>query len=83
MSENTKPNFVVIPIEQLSEEALHGLINEFIQREGTDYGNHEYSLEQKHQQILKQLVSEKIVVVFDVNEESASIVQKEQLKGLL
>ena len=52
---------------------------EFILREGTDYGQKEYTLDEKHQQIIKQLKSENIVIVFDLTEESASIVRKEQL----
>lgn len=76
---NTKPanNFIVVPIEKVSDEALEGLINEFILREGTDYGPREFTLEAKHQQLRKQLASGKIVIVFDPEEESASIVQKE------
>ena len=32
-----------IPIDRLSPEALQGIIEEFISREGTDYGNWEVS----------------------------------------
>lgn len=73
---------IVIPHAQLSAEALNGLIEEFILREGTDYGLHEYTLEQKNLQISKQLKSGQIVVVFDPNEETCSIVRKEELSKL-
>lgn len=73
------PNVVVVPLEQVSEEALFGLINEFILREGTDYGQKEFTLEEKHRQIVKQLESGKILLIFDITEESASIIRKEQL----
>ncbi len=72
-------NYLVVPSEKISEEALAGLINEFILREGTDYGQYEYSLEEKHNQIKKQLASGKILIVFDNDEQSVSIVKKEQL----
>ncbi|MBC7421160.1 MAG: YheU family protein [Bdellovibrio sp.] len=70
---------MVVPLDKISGDALAGLIEEFILREGTDYGKHEYTLEQKHEQIKKQLVAEKIFVVFDPAEESASIVRKENI----
>jgi uncharacterized protein YheU (UPF0270 family) len=70
---------VRVPLEKISAEALDGLINEFILREGTDYGQIEVSLEKKHEQIKKQLQSEKIFVVFDSNEQTASIMRKENL----
>ncbi len=78
---NTKPSndFIVIPTEKISIEALEGLISEFILREGTDYGSREFTLEEKHTQIRRQLAAGLVVVVFDPKEESASIVRKELL----
>ena len=37
----------IIPIERLSPEAIQGVIEEFILREGTDYGEKETSMETK------------------------------------
>lgn len=79
MNEEEKKPSVIVPLEKLSDDALTGLINEFILREGTDYGQREYSLEEKHAQICKQLASGQIVIVFDPNDESVSIVQKEEI----
>jgi uncharacterized protein YheU (UPF0270 family) len=73
-------NFVIVPLEKLSEEALSGLVDEFILREGTDYGANEFTLEEKHRQIRKQLKNGSSLVVFDVNEQTASIIRKEQLR---
>ncbi len=70
---------VIVPIAQLSPAALHGLIEEFILREGTDYGPIEVSIEKKYEQVEKQLQTGKIFVVFDSNEQSASIMRKENL----
>ena len=70
---------VIVPLEKLSAEAIDGLINEFILREGTDYGKHEYSLDEKHAQVQKQLNAGHCVVVFDMHEGSCSIVRKESL----
>ena len=70
---------ILVPLDKISDDALAGLIEEFILREGTDYGKTEYTLEQKHQQVKRQLLAHKIFVVFDPIEQSASIVAKENL----
>jgi len=55
---------VKIPYKQLSSEALQGIIEEFVTRDGTDYGEVEVSLETKVTQIHSQLKSGKAVIVF-------------------
>lgn len=73
---------MIIPWEKLSKEALENLIREFVLREGTDYGTIEQSLETKEKQIRKQLESGAVFVVFDPKEETASILNKDQLQKL-
>lgn len=46
-----------IPQQQLSAEALLGLVDAFILREGTDYGTQEFTLEEKRQRVLQLLAS--------------------------
>ena len=79
MSDENPVPFVVVPLDKISAEALHGLIDEFILREGTDYGAREFLLEEKHTQIKKQLASGHVLIVFDTAEQTASIIRKEQL----
>lgn len=74
------PKFTIVPYQKLSKEALSGLIDEFILREGTDYGKNEQTLETKHSQIMKQLIGEHVVIVFDTQEQTASILKKELVK---
>lgn len=62
-----------IPFKDLEPETLTAIIEEFISREGTDYGVHEYSLEQKVQQVMKQLHSGEVVISFDPETESCSL----------
>ncbi len=71
---------MIIPYEQISTEALQGLIEEFITREGTDYGETEATLAQKVEQVKRQLKRGDVVVVFDVNSESVSILTKHDAK---
>jgi len=67
---------MIIPHQQISPDALQGLIEEFITREGTDYGEAEFSLEQKVKQVERQLTRGDIVIVFDIANESVSILTK-------
>lgn len=67
---------MIIPYEQLSSDALQGLIEEFITREGTDYGEEEISLSVKVEQIKQLLKRQEIVVVFDTTSESVSILSR-------
>ena len=68
---------VKIPYEQLSPEALHGVIEEFVTRDGTDYGEVEIPLETKIAQVLAQLKSGKAVIVFDQETDSGTILRSD------
>jgi len=67
---------MIIPYEKISTDALQGLIEEFITRDGTDYGEIEFSLDQKVVQVKRQLARGDIVIVFDPASESVSILTK-------
>jgi hypothetical protein len=65
---------VEVPFTQVSPEALRGLVESFVLREGTDYGEREYSLEQKVGHVMLQLERGEAQVVFDPLTESVTIV---------
>lgn len=65
---------VEIPIESLSPEALEGLVQAFVLREGTDYGAQEAAFATKVEQVLRQLRRGDVKVLFDPEEESCVIV---------
>jgi uncharacterized protein YheU (UPF0270 family) len=67
---------VVIPHKELSTEALQGVLESFVLREGTDYGERESTLEQKVGQVLRQLDRGEAQIVFDPNTETLDIVLK-------
>lgn len=67
---------MIIPYEQLSSDALQGLIEEFITRDGTDYGVEEVSLATKVEQVKQLLKRREIVVVFDFSTESATLLTR-------
>lgn len=68
-----KSTGIEIPWENLSEEALMGVIDDFILREGTDYGLTEAPLENKRADILSQLKSRKVKLLFDSESESITL----------
>jgi uncharacterized protein YheU (UPF0270 family) len=63
--------------DQLSPEALHGVIEEFVTRDGTDYGEIEIPLKTKVNQVLTQLKFGKAVIVFDPESETCNILKSD------
>ena len=74
---------VEVPREMLSPEILDALIEEFVLREGTDYGAVEISLEKKKQQVEKQLLKEEIKIVFDFDSASATLVTLQEFRRII
>ena len=62
-----------IPYSQLSDEALRAIIEEFISREGSEYGLIEYSFEEKVSYVIKQLERGEVVVTFDAVSETCNL----------
>ena len=67
---------VEVPYAQLSADALRGVVESFVLREGTDYGSHEYSLEQKVGHVMRQLHRGEARIVFDPDTESVQIIAR-------
>ncbi len=65
-----------IPYQELKQDTLESLIEEFVSREGTDYGLTMYSLEQKVQHVISQLKNGKASIVYDAETSSCNIVLK-------
>jgi uncharacterized protein len=74
---------MIIPYNQLSPEALRGLIEDFVTREGTDYGEQDFSLTQKVQQVEAQIIRGDVVVVFDAATETVSLLSRHDAQTFL
>jgi len=74
VSMDREERFVDVDHRALSKQALRGLIEEFITREGTEYGLREVSLEDKVGDVERQLARGEAKIVFDSVEECANIV---------
>jgi uncharacterized protein YheU (UPF0270 family) len=72
--ETEQPEPIVIPHTELSSEALRSVVESFVLREGTDYGEREISLDQKVAQVLRQLERGEARIVFDARLETVDIV---------
>lgn len=73
----TREALMDIPYQELSEQALQALIEEFVSRDGTDYGEQEVSLGRKVKQVEDLLRQGSVVIVFDSHTESCDIVARE------
>ncbi len=75
-----------LPIEitpnQLSPDALNGIIENFILREGTDYGVVEVEFEKKKSQIQKQIDRGDVKIVFDQTSETVSLLTATEFRKL-
>lgn len=60
--------------DQLSPQALRGLVEEFVTRDGTDYGTIERSVDEKIAQVTAQIAAGEARIVFDPRTETANIV---------
>ena len=78
--DNERPEPIVIPHGELSPDALRGVLESFVLREGTDYGEREVSLDQKVAQVLRQLERGEAQIVFDAVMESIDIVVTQAAK---
>lgn len=70
---------MIIPIDALDQDTLYNVAEEFVLREGTDYGEIETSLEDKVNQVLVLLKSEEAVLVYSELHESVDIKMKRDL----
>ena len=56
---------IEIPLDRLSPDILNAVIEEFILREGTDYGASETSMDSKIAQVRRQLDHGDVLITFD------------------
>ncbi|ATG59543.1 hypothetical protein ATW7_16817 [Alteromonadales bacterium TW-7] len=73
---------MIIPFEQLDKDTLYNLIESYVLREGTDYGEQEFSIGSKVAQVNQQLKSGEAMVFFSELHESVTIISKSEFKAL-
>ena len=71
---------IEIPYTRLKADTLQAVIEEFILREGTDYGVHEISLDDKRAQVRHQLDKGEVLITFDPRTENCTLMTRQQFK---
>jgi uncharacterized protein len=67
------PQSVIVPYSDLAADLLHAVVESYVLREGTDYGEKEFSLEDKVAHVISQLKRGDAQIVFDPETETVSI----------
>jgi uncharacterized protein YheU (UPF0270 family) len=65
-----------IPYSALSADVLTAIIEEFVLREGTDYGDGEWSLTEKVDEVRRMLTTGGAAIFFDAESESCNVMLK-------
>lgn len=65
-----------IPFDTLEAATLRAVVEEFVTREGTDYGHADHDLDAKVDAVLAQLRRREAVLVYDPDSESVNIVSR-------
>jgi uncharacterized protein YheU (UPF0270 family) len=72
---------MIIPYQSVSSETLNAIIEAFVLTEGTEYGEHDVSLEDKIAQVKQQLIQESVVLVYSELHQTVNILSAEQFSN--
>lgn len=67
---------MIIPWQQMDPETLQNVLESFVLREGTDYGEHERSLSEKVEDIRRQLQVGEVVLIWSELHETLNIMPR-------
>jgi len=73
---------IQVPWDRLSAAAQRGVIEEFVTREGTEYGAVDVALETKVEQVRKQLEKGEVVVLFDHKTQTVNLRRAADLQSI-
>lgn len=71
---------IEVPYKEISPDALQGLLEDFVTRQGYDTTDVESGLEDLTQQVRQQLVKGELSIVFDPVTESVTILTKQEYR---
>ena len=77
MSSEQNPEPVEVPYSELPADLLHAVVESFVLREGTDYGEREFSLEDKVAGVIRQLKKGEATIICDPETDSVTISVKQ------
>jgi uncharacterized protein YheU (UPF0270 family) len=71
---------IEIPAERLNAEIMTAIIEEFILREGTDYGAQEVDFASKVSQVMALLEAGEVTITFDPKTENCTLLTRQQFR---
>ncbi len=77
------PPRVLVPWDRVSPAALQGILEEYVTREGTEYGPTDVPLEDKVRQVRRQLEKGEVVVLFDLTSQTVNLATKREAERAL
>lgn len=69
---------MIVPFSDIDQDTLNNLIEYYVLREGTDYGEHEIPLSEKVAAVKRQLKSGEVVIVYSELHETVNLMPKQQ-----
>jgi len=69
-----------IPHTALPTETLRGIVEEFVTREGTEYGVRDYSLDEKVTHVLQQLERGEVVIEYDPELQTCNLLNRDSVQ---
>jgi uncharacterized protein len=78
LSDDEPQEPIAVPYRELSPDALRGVVESFVLREGTEYGARDFTLEEKLAHVYRQLERNEAHIVFDPNTETIHIIQTQR-----
>ena len=73
---------IEIPPNKLADEILVSIIEEFINREGADYGKQEVKLDVQIKRARSKIMRGDVLIMFDPKTESCNLITKEELSSI-
>jgi len=75
--------FLTVPATRLQADILQALLEDYASRDGTDYGEREFTLAEKVRALQGQLDAGELQILFDVESEQWDLVPRERAQELL
>lgn len=74
---------VIVPWQSIAEDTLLGLLEEFVTRDGTDYGATESTLDSRVAQAKRALQKQEVLIVVDLNLETTQLIDAREYQSYL
>lgn len=72
----------IVPYDQLAPQTLRALIEEFVTRDGAVHGHADAAIESQIAEVQRHLSAGKVVIVFDHETESCTILPREEVSPI-